>query len=77
MELAFRLILTKIGFKKLNVDSILFIMKKESFYFWFLVYVDDLFMAFNFYQLMGSVKEQLSGEFDMIDFGDFLYLFGV
>lgn len=77
MEPAFRSILTKIGFKKSNADPILSIMKKESSYLWLLVYVDDLLMASNSHQLMGSVKEQLSGEFDMTDLGDPLYLLGV
>ncbi|KAJ9697292.1 hypothetical protein PVL29_009194 [Vitis rotundifolia] len=75
--LKFDSIITQNGFKENTVDRCIYLRISESSYIFLVLYVDDILLASNDFDLLFETKHMLSTHFDMKDLGEASYVLGI
>ena len=70
-------IITQNGFKENTIDRCIYLRVSESSYIFLVLYVDDILLASNNFDLLIETKHMLSTHFDMKDLGEASYVLGV
>ncbi|XP_057518488.1 uncharacterized mitochondrial protein AtMg00810-like [Amaranthus tricolor] len=69
--------MTKFGYKKSNSDQSLFLKRQDDHITCLIIYVDDMIITGDDKEEIQTLKEQLSREYEMKDFGQLKYFLGI
>ena len=72
--LKFNQIVTSYGFKENIVDQRIYIKVNRSSYIFLVLYVDDILLVFNDFDLLSEIKSFLFGHFDIKNLGEASYI---
>ena len=75
--LKFDRIITQNGFKDNTIDKCIYLRVSGSSYIFLVLYVDNILLASNDYDLLIETKHMLSTHFDMKDLGETFYVLGI
>ena len=75
--LKFDKIIAQNGFKKNTVDGCIYLRVSGSSYIFLVLYVDNILLASNDYDLLIETKHMLSTHFDMKDLGEASYVLDI
>ena len=70
-------IVTSYGFKENVVDQCIYMKVSGSSYIFLVLYVDDIMLTYNDFNLLNETKSFLFGHFDMKDLGEVSYVLGI